>query len=225
MVLRGDDPVAVAVDQIEGIRERNDDAADWLDLRETIAHVFQKATVREPSALPAASAAEARADEGERELSFVQFTLAGQRFAFPIAEVRAVIRAPAELVAVPEADPVVRGLTNHGEAVLPVVELADLLGLPRPGRERASPAVRGGNRRRGCRSARRAGFGGPAGQSSRRQSRAFGAEPRSGRGARHRDRADAVGPDRDPGRGAIVQRCDHATIERAGRAGAGAQDG
>jgi len=131
LVLRGENPVAVAVDQIEGIRERDDDAAEWLDLRETIAQVFQKATVREPSALPAASVAEARADEGERELSFVQFTLAGQRFAFPIAEVQAVIRAPAELVAVPEADPVVRGVTTYGEAVLPVVELADLLGLPR----------------------------------------------------------------------------------------------
>ena len=131
LVLRGENPVAVAVDEIEGIRERDDDAVEWLDLHETIAHVFQKVSVREPSALRAASIAETRVDEGERELSFVQFMLAGQRFAFPIAEVQAVIRAPAELVGIPEADPVVRGLTTYGEAVLPVVELADLLGLPR----------------------------------------------------------------------------------------------
>ena len=131
LVLRGENPVAVAVDEIEGIRERDDDAVEWLDLHETIAHVFQKVSVREPSALRAASIAETRVDEGGRELSFVQFMLAGQRFAFPIAEVQAVIRAPAELVGIPEADPVVRGLTTYGEAVLPVVELADLLGLPR----------------------------------------------------------------------------------------------
>jgi purine-binding chemotaxis protein CheW len=131
LVLRGDDPVAVAVDRIEGFREREDDAADWLDLREMIAHVFEKAAVRGSSAVPAAPFAETRPDEGERELSFVQFMLAGQRFAFPIAEVRGVIRAPAELVAIPEADPVVRGLTTYGEALLPVVELADLLGLQR----------------------------------------------------------------------------------------------
>jgi purine-binding chemotaxis protein CheW len=131
LVLRGEYPVAVAVDQIDGIRERNDDAAEWLDLRETVAHVFENGAVRQPNALPAASATEARLDAGERELSFVQFMLAGQRFAFPIAEMHAVLRNPAELVAVPEADPVVLGLTTYGEAVLPVVELADLLGLPR----------------------------------------------------------------------------------------------
>ena len=132
LVLRGENPVAVAVDRIEGIREAGDDAEDWLDLRETIAHVFDEIAIRRPSALPAPSVAAASADEGERELSFVQFMLAGQRFAFPIAEVQAVIRAPAELIEVAEADAVVRGLMTYGDVVLPVVELADLLGLPRP---------------------------------------------------------------------------------------------
>jgi purine-binding chemotaxis protein CheW len=131
LVLRGENPVAVAVDQIEGIRERDDGAVDWIDLRATIAHVFAKAAVLEPRSLPAASAAEARMDSGERELSFVEFMLAGQRFALPIADVKAVIRAPAEWVEVPEADPVVRGLAPYGEGALPVIELADLLGLPR----------------------------------------------------------------------------------------------
>ncbi len=132
LVLRGENPVAVAVDRIEGIRERDDAAAEWLDLRETIAHVFERGGVREPSELPASPATKTQADEGERELGFVQFTLSGQSFAFPIAEVQAVIRAPAELTEIPEADAVVRGLTTYGEAVLPVVELADLLGLPQP---------------------------------------------------------------------------------------------
>src|SRR6202000_1402135 len=93
LVLRGENPVAVAVDQINGIRERDDGAVDWIDLRETIAHGFHEAAVRESLSLPAASAAEATVDEGERELCFVEFMLAGQKFALPIADVQAGIRA------------------------------------------------------------------------------------------------------------------------------------
>ena len=148
LVLQGEDPVAVAVDHIEGIRERDDDAAEWLDLREMIAHVFQKTAVREPSAAAAASVAETRANEGERELSFVQFMLAGQRFAFPIAEVQAVVRAPAELVAIPRGGPRRARVDDFRRAPAPGCGAGGPAGASGAGAEPGMPAVCGGDRRR-----------------------------------------------------------------------------
>jgi purine-binding chemotaxis protein CheW len=113
---------------IEGVCERGAVSAEWLNLREIIAPVFRPREQREGRAV--AARAEARPQNAEREASFLAFLLAGQRFAFPITEVRAVIRAPVELVAVPEATPVVLGLTPYREGVASVVDLARLLGLP-----------------------------------------------------------------------------------------------
>ena len=130
LVLEGETAAAVAVDRVEGVRERDRVSADWLDLRRTVAGMFRdgaRAGRREAAAGPSQPAARA-------ELSFVEFSLGRQRFALPIAETRAVIRAPAELTEVPGADPVIVGLAPHDSGALPVVELAALLGLPAPGR-------------------------------------------------------------------------------------------
>ena len=57
--------------------------------------------------------------------------MAGQRFGLSLSETRAVLAAPAHLHSVPEADAFVLGLAPDGEGALPVVALADLLGLSR----------------------------------------------------------------------------------------------
>jgi purine-binding chemotaxis protein CheW len=132
LLLRGDDPVALAVDHVEGIREPERVEGDWLDLRAVIAPVFQAVVRSQTVAGRSASPDRARRGQGDRELGFLQFSVAGQSFALPIEQVRAVARAPVELSPIAGADPVVAGVAPHGEGVLPVVELADLLGLPRP---------------------------------------------------------------------------------------------
>ncbi len=133
IVLRGDDPVAFAVDRVEGLRTAEADPVERLDLRRVIAEAFRPTAEGGGRADRAAPVAPARTDRA-RDLSYLAFSLAGQRFAFALAEVRAVISAPDELASVPDADPVVRGLAPYGAGVLPVVELADLLGLPRTSR-------------------------------------------------------------------------------------------
>jgi purine-binding chemotaxis protein CheW len=130
LLLRNGDPAAVAVDLVEGLREREGVCAEWLDLREAIAPVFERSAARDRGA-PAISP-QAKPQSGGREAGFLAFQLAGQRFAFPLAEVRAVIREPAEQIAIPGADPVAIGMAPYRGGVRPVIELAALLGLPTP---------------------------------------------------------------------------------------------
>lgn len=63
---------------------------------------------------------------------FVTVRVAGSRVAVPLAEVTEIIRPP-ELVPIPLAPPSLLGLARRRGAVLPVIGLARLLGLPDPG--------------------------------------------------------------------------------------------
>jgi purine-binding chemotaxis protein CheW len=128
LLLRGE-PVAVAVDSVEGIREASRVTCEWLDLRAAIAPVFQHGAQRSHPTL--AARAEAKPAIAGRETGLLEFQLGGQRFAFPIAQVRAVVREPG-LTAIPGADPVALGMAPHRDGAVPVVELARLLGLPTP---------------------------------------------------------------------------------------------
>jgi purine-binding chemotaxis protein CheW len=130
LLLRGGEPAAVAVDFVEGIREASRVSCEWLDLRAIIAPVFQHSA--RPSRRVFASDAQSSAADVGRECGLLAFALAGQSLAFPVEQVRAVLREPAEMIAVPGADPVVVGLSPYRDGVLPVVELARLIDLPAP---------------------------------------------------------------------------------------------
>jgi purine-binding chemotaxis protein CheW len=116
------EPAALAVDAIEGFAEAPD--AEPLDLAALRAQALADASPR-ANAAPAAKPAPAT---GGEERALLEFALGGQRFALPLAQARAVIALP-DLTPVPGADAIVRGLAPFGEGVLPVVELADLVGV------------------------------------------------------------------------------------------------
>ena len=125
LALRGDEPAALAVDQVLGFND--DPSIERLDARGVLAQALQRGEASAPLPVrpePARPRVDAQA------LGFLTFSLGRQRFAFPLAEVRAVIPAPAELLPIPGADPVVLGVAPYDAGVLPVVELAALLGLP-----------------------------------------------------------------------------------------------
>ena len=128
LALRGAEPVALAVDQVLGFSD--DSSVERLDLRSVLAQALQPGEATAPLQVRPAPA---RKRGDLQALGFLAFSLGRQRFAFPLADVRAVIPAPAELLPVPGADPVVLGVAANGEGVLPVVELAALLGLPAAG--------------------------------------------------------------------------------------------
>jgi purine-binding chemotaxis protein CheW len=81
------------------------------------------------------AAPETDAPEPERH---VLFRAAGRRFALPLADVREVVVPPREFVRVPRAPAYVRGVMNLRGRVVPVVDLARLLG---PGKVAVDPAT------------------------------------------------------------------------------------
>lgn len=62
----------------------------------------------------------------------VVFSMGGQLFGTEILKVKEIIRMP-EPTPTPQAPPFVRGIVNLRGAVVPVVELRDLLGMPGTG--------------------------------------------------------------------------------------------
>ena len=70
------------------------------------------------------------ADEPSLEQQYVSFSLAREHFAFPMQQVREIVRPPA-IVPVPLTPPAFLGLANLRGNVLPVMDLRALLGLER----------------------------------------------------------------------------------------------
>lgn len=90
-------------------------------------------------ASPAHAAAPEGASAGTREAlmrgdtqEMVVFSMGGQLFGTEILKVKEIIRMP-EPTPTPQAPPFVRGIVNLRGAVVPVVELRDLLGMPGTG--------------------------------------------------------------------------------------------
>lgn len=101
----------------------------------------QSGTPAAPSldASPAPAAAPEGASAGTREAlmrgdtqEMVVFSMGGQLFGTEILKVKEIIRMP-EPTPTPQAPPFVRGIVNLRGAVVPVVELRDLLGMPGTG--------------------------------------------------------------------------------------------
>lgn len=132
VVLRRRDPVALAVDAVDAVREAAEAASgtELLRIDALLGDLFASGPAR-TGRTPAASRPAGAARPAEETSGFIEFLLAGQRFAFPLEEVSAIVRAPGEVRALPGAGPAILGVAVHGANLLPVVALADLLGLPR----------------------------------------------------------------------------------------------
>jgi purine-binding chemotaxis protein CheW len=96
--------------------------------------LLESAFVQPPRPAHTLAVAEARAAgeaaESEDAERIVTFQLAGQEFALPLDEVREIIPPPDSFAAVPTAEALVLGMMAYRGALLPVMSLRGLLGLP-----------------------------------------------------------------------------------------------
>ena len=139
IVLGDGEPLALAVDEVLGLAsgaggaglvETVDGAARVIPLEELLRQAFDQGgqrtaarAARRPAARGETAAAQATAD-------FLAFTLAGQPYALPLSQVREVIAAPADVVALPRTDAAMLGVAVSRGALTPIVSTRVLLGLP-----------------------------------------------------------------------------------------------
>jgi len=138
VVLRRDPPVGLAVDGVEALRavdgddmDRGDgelllddaDGARWFDLGAALEARF--ATFRSGGRSQAAMITPRQAENDAilADLVYLGFELAGQAYALPIDAV-------VEVGTLPRTDDILLGVSDHRGAVLPIVSLRALLGLP-----------------------------------------------------------------------------------------------
>jgi chemotaxis signal transduction protein len=112
---------------------------------------------------PAREARAAAADEGDRSVAqLVSFTLGAEEFAFPMEQVREILRV-ARPTAVPDAPAHVLGLVTVRGTLLPVIDLRLLLGLRALDAEITARATAAGDRFRAWADAAAALFAGGGG--------------------------------------------------------------
>ena len=127
VVVFGDGPVGLLVD---GDIRLNADAGGSraLDVSELLATNFPvrtaaRTTVERARATPGKTAA------GEEVISIFAFEVAGQRFAMPLEAIVECLTLPPQLTLLPRADRHVVGMLDWRGGVLPLISLAELLGL------------------------------------------------------------------------------------------------
>jgi purine-binding chemotaxis protein CheW len=137
IVLEGTSAVALAVDEVsslvrisaEKIRTAETDVA--AEAGEHLRRAFADgATNRERTATKiSAKASEAIAPEAVRQ-RLVTFEVGGQEYALPLDSVREIVATPENPTSVPGSDDAVRGIMPYRNALLPLLSLRRLLGLP-----------------------------------------------------------------------------------------------
>ena len=100
-----------------------------LDVAALLATVQQGARPATVQAVEARPAAVPAATPATAEVALVAFSLAGQAFALPLAEVAEVTRMPAAIAELPRADAAMLGAVAFRGGLLPLVSLRVLLGL------------------------------------------------------------------------------------------------
>jgi purine-binding chemotaxis protein CheW len=109
--------------------------AKVLDVRGLLDAAFKQRSATAASPRRAASVATAANDAtvATRTEDLVTFDVAGQEFALDLAAVDEIVQMPATRGAVPRADALVLGITSLRGALLPLLSLRGLLGLPSGG--------------------------------------------------------------------------------------------
>lgn len=146
IVLRGEDPVGLAVDRVRAMHDIaggeavGDSPADRVETEAGPTRLLQRATLmalafagfgtRCATARSAANAqAEAPAADAD-DVAFLQFELAGQAFALPLEQARQVLLAPPQATVLPQTQATMLGVMPLGGDLLPLISMRALLGLP-----------------------------------------------------------------------------------------------
>jgi len=144
IVLGGDAPVGLAVDTIGamqafGAHAGEAEKAELVDteagparllrLEPLIAEAFGGVRARRGESRRAAAQAAPAPDAAAKTLAFLEFRLASQAYATPLAEVREVSAIPAQLQALPGNDAAMAGLVTLRDRLLPVISGTAVLGL------------------------------------------------------------------------------------------------
>lgn len=128
VVVDADVPVGLAVDAVAELLGADDASIEAVDAAGLVAATIVAGAERVRAS--AGADGEAIAESADSAISIVTFAIAGQAFALPLDAVEEVLRMPAEVAAVPHADPVVLGSIAVRGALLPLLSLAGLLALP-----------------------------------------------------------------------------------------------
>lgn len=144
IVLRGDDPIGLAVDRVSALRDvqhtgGDDGLAELVETEEGPTRLLQRgpliaaafAGLRSRSVLAQVSTATPVIEAAEQaaDLGFLQFELAGQAYALPLEQVREVTPAARDATALPHTDEVMIGVRPLRGELLPLVSMRTLLGL------------------------------------------------------------------------------------------------
>ncbi len=138
IVLDDGEPLALAVDEVLGLAagdrtaglvETVDGAARVIPLEELLRQAFAQGA-RRPAARATSGSSARVQSAAEATVDFLAFTLAGQPYALPLSQVREVISAPADVVALPRTDDAMVGVVLSRGALTPIVSTRVLLGLP-----------------------------------------------------------------------------------------------
>ncbi|MFC0202833.1 chemotaxis protein CheW [Novosphingobium soli] len=128
IVAEADGPIGLAVSAVSGFAD-DDAAIPRIEIASLVASaVPERRAPRSPGAIAAsfAHASETQSDG----VALVVFSAGGQNFALPIGSVEEVLPLPPEIARLPQADAVALGSIASRGAVLPLLSLAALLGLP-----------------------------------------------------------------------------------------------
>lgn len=127
LLVEDGDPVGIAVDAVEGIAREADGTAEQVALAPLIAASFARTAGRRGGH---AVVAATRAAERRDEIALLVFAVGGQEFALPLGAVEEALRLPREVTLLPRAEAAVVGSIAVRDALLPLLSLAALLGLP-----------------------------------------------------------------------------------------------
>jgi purine-binding chemotaxis protein CheW len=127
LVLDRAPPLGLLVDEVQAIVDTKG-RTRALDVETLIGTAFRQAPARAASSRARAVAAPAVQD-ARTMLGLLSFTTGAQEFALPLEQVIEVIALPATVTPLPDVDSAVLGTIDHRGDLLPVLDLAQLLGL------------------------------------------------------------------------------------------------
>lgn len=136
IVLGGGKPVGLLVDEVTAL-VASAGAARQVEPQQLLDRAFARLAARSTRKSSAADVARAEAAPAAPCVALLAFSVAGQEFGLPLAEVREVLRLPGQLAALPHGDAAIVGTASHRGRLVPLLELRRLLGLagersPRP---------------------------------------------------------------------------------------------